>query len=762
SGGVVVPTLRRGEGGVGRVLLSLGEAFVAGVEVDWGRVVPEAVRVDLPTYPFQHEHYWLKTTPSGVTTDRGDHALLGAPVELPGSGGVVLTGTVSLAGLPWLAAHTVGDTVVLPGTALLDLALKAGDDVGLDHVDALTLHEPLTVPARAAVHLRVEIGAPGDDARRPLSIHARRADTPAGAPWRCHASGTLAAGVPSPGVDLTVWPPPAATGEPAADGVARWRRDGEVFAEVRLPDRQRAEADQFGLHPVLLDAALRAVDDPADAPSRLAELRGVTLRAVGATVLRVHRAASGQVTVADTTGSPVATIAAVTTRPCPTGEVRTASAAAQDGLFRVEWVPVSTPATPPSPPTMVVVGADPLRARAGLMSADTYAEAYPDLAALTAAVEAGAARPDVILLSDTDPAPSADSPWETSRLVTLRPDPTAAAPRRRGRAGTTGTAAVPATAVPATAVPATAVPATAVPATAVPATAVPATAVPAGAVPAGATPAHGDTVVVDGVKASWRALTTALALAEPHLVVRRGTVLTPRLARVTVPVDDATPPDVTGPVLVTGGASAARGATVAFLRGCGIEAGDGSGDAATTVVRLDHPDATVTSATPTVALLRERPAGDLSPDELVLVEAACRVGGSLVVAAGAGAWSRSPDAPALLRSLAPAGTRRTARAVADAPAGLKQRLVLAPEGDRDQILLELVRRNVAAVLGLASAETVERDRRFRDAGFDSLSALTVRNLISTETDLRLAPTVVFDHSTPDALVRHLRQELLGY
>ncbi|MFJ8914167.1 type I polyketide synthase [Amycolatopsis sp. NPDC102389] len=66
---VAVGTLRRDEGGLDRVLLSLGEAYVQGVEVDWTRAFTGAHRVDLPAYPFQRERFWLQRTAGSMTAD---------------------------------------------------------------------------------------------------------------------------------------------------------------------------------------------------------------------------------------------------------------------------------------------------------------------------------------------------------------------------------------------------------------------------------------------------------------------------------------------------------------------------------------------------------------------------------------------------------------------------------------------------------------------------------------------------------------------
>src|SRR5580692_5736151 len=103
SGAVVAGTLRRDDGGLGRLASSLAQVWVAGGAVDWSRWFPgPRSRVDLPTYAFQRQRYWpgrpaVAGDPAGLGLAAADHPLLGAAVELPESGGVVLTGRLSLA-----------------------------------------------------------------------------------------------------------------------------------------------------------------------------------------------------------------------------------------------------------------------------------------------------------------------------------------------------------------------------------------------------------------------------------------------------------------------------------------------------------------------------------------------------------------------------------------------------------------------------------------------------------------------------------------
>ncbi|MFJ6217442.1 beta-ketoacyl synthase N-terminal-like domain-containing protein, partial [Streptomyces sp. NPDC092296] len=108
---------------------------------------------------------------------------------------------------------------------------------------------------------------------------------------------------------------------------------------------------------------------------------------------------------------------------------------------------------------------------------------------------------------------------------------------------------------------------------------------------------------------------------------------------------------------------------------------------------------------------------------------------------------------------------RTVRAAADGPAGaagtLVQELVGRSEADQHRLLLDLVGRQVAEVLGHAAGDTVNASRAFKDLGFDSLTAVELRNRLGTATGLRLPTTLLFDHPSPGALADHLRTALVG-
>ncbi|MET8682582.1 acyltransferase domain-containing protein, partial [Streptomyces sp. NPDC004647] len=166
DGAVTVPALRKDRSEVSTVLAALAQLHVRGVPaVDWTALFAGARRVELPTYAFQHQWFWPAGSQSGAAGDvraaglgSAEHPLLGAAVELAESEGALFTGRLSVQSHPWLVDHAVMGRILLPGTAMLELAFCAGDGVGCDRVEELTLAAPLTLPERGAVQVQVAVG----------------------------------------------------------------------------------------------------------------------------------------------------------------------------------------------------------------------------------------------------------------------------------------------------------------------------------------------------------------------------------------------------------------------------------------------------------------------------------------------------------------------------------------------------------------------------------------------------------------------------
>ncbi|MFJ4851142.1 SDR family NAD(P)-dependent oxidoreductase, partial [Streptomyces sp. NPDC088733] len=449
EGAAFAPALRSSRPEAETVTGALGLVHVRGGRVDWEAYFAGtgARLVNLPTYAFQQERYWIDVPVAQVGDvasaglGRAEHPLLGAAVELPDSEGLLFTGRLSLDSHPWLADHAVSGAVLLPGTAFVELALHAGQRAGTELLEELTLEAPLVLPERGALQLRLSLAEPDANGRRTLHVHSR-AEAASGesgldVPWTRHASGLLgpvAATTPPPALDAAVWPPAGA--EPldvtglydgfAAVGFAygpafrnlraAWRRGDELFAELLLPDESLAQAAQFGVHPALLDAGLHGIvlgsflvaddEQPGEDGPRMRlpfSFGGVGLHAVGAGALRVRLApaGSGAVSLAafDERGEPVVSVESLLLREVNPAGLRAAGPAFHESLFRLEWPAVTAGGTAPETGSWAVVGTDPLGLEAALRATGAAVEVYADLDVLVGVVAAGKPSPDTVLVS---------------------------------------------------------------------------------------------------------------------------------------------------------------------------------------------------------------------------------------------------------------------------------------------------------------------------------------------------------------------------
>ncbi|MFZ1925212.1 MAG: type I polyketide synthase, partial [Solirubrobacteraceae bacterium] len=437
---LLVPALRASRTDAETFLACIAEAHADGVAVDWRALFAgRGMRsTELPLYAFQRRRYWHEPySGAGDLAAAGLHAaghpLLGAMLSSADGRGLTFTGRLSLATHPWLADHAVLGTVLLPATGMVELALLAGREVDCQVLEELTLQAPLVLAGDTAMQVQVTLGEPQASAGRDIAVYSRPIPSTDGPEledeWLCHARGLLA---PAPDGELLgsalerlgseAWPPEGAQalpvdslyGDLAAAGLdygpvfqglkAAWRRDEQVFAEVRIEQRQAAEATRFGIHPALFDAALHAgllgMDQTAPESDQMAlpfSLTGVRLHRVGVDSLRVCISRTGEhessLVAVDGDGEPALSVESIVARPVEADKLQRARGTAEDPLFAVDWVPVSLASVDEAPPHIALLddgGAADLPAGVECC--------YSDLDSLREAIDAGAPVPDAVLL----------------------------------------------------------------------------------------------------------------------------------------------------------------------------------------------------------------------------------------------------------------------------------------------------------------------------------------------------------------------------
>ncbi|MGA2166031.1 MAG: SDR family NAD(P)-dependent oxidoreductase, partial [Solirubrobacteraceae bacterium] len=642
---------------------------------------------------------------------------------------------------------------------------------------------------------------------------------------------------------------------PAFQNLRRaWRHEQGVFAEVELAEEQRAQAERFGLHPALLDAAFHAMlallaegAQGERAPRLPFAWSGVRLHAGGATALRARLNLTGEreavtAELTDAHGAPLATVEAVSGREV-SGAQLAAAGARRDSLFAVEWVGVELASTREAPDAVVMADFS-----AGSRASDT-------------AEIPGKAREVLYRALALIQQWLEDEQQADSRLVVV----TEGAVAVHGE-GIADLAAAPLW----------------------------------GLVHSAQTENPGRLVLIDsdGDPASREILDAALATREPQLALRAGRAFAPRLTRASAS-EDTTTFDEHGTVLITGGTgelgallarhlverhgvrslllASRRGLDApgaaelrAALRDLGasvrIEACDVAERAQLEALlqpqegepplravmhlagaiddgligslseeRLDgvlapkldaawhlheltaaldlrafvlFSSAAATLGSPgqsayaaanafldalaerrraqglpaisiawgrwaqVSALTAHMSEADLARMErmglhslaneegLELLDLAQARGGARVMAARIGlaplqALARAGMLPSLLQGLVRIPQRRVD---AGGDEGLARRLAETPVGEREGVVLELVRAHVATVLGHPSAAAIDPRLTFKDLGFDSLTAVELRNRLGGATGLRLPATLVFDYPNATALAGHLLRE----
>ncbi|WP_150243248.1 type I polyketide synthase [Nocardiopsis quinghaiensis] len=353
-------------------------------------VADESAPVTVPDDPFQRERHWVVPSPlAGAVPEAVAEPPLDEGLALA-DGRTVFTGRIDLDGHSWVRDHGLFGRVVVPGTALVDMAAHAAERVGAAAVADLVLEAPLVLARGAGARLQVTVGARGDRGRREVHVHARPEDAASDAPWTRHASGALAEGPtldaershtdgaapadaawpPADAESVTVWPDYARlarrgyTYGPLFQGLRGvWRYEGDLLAEVELPDASHTGGPFHGPHPALVDAALHGVLLYGGADEHALTVpfawSGVRVRATGGGAahgrLRVRATELGpdryRLRVCDDAGNPVVAVDELVMRPLDADALPERDPSELPGLYELVWEKAVAPDPAPSVPT---------------------------------------------------------------------------------------------------------------------------------------------------------------------------------------------------------------------------------------------------------------------------------------------------------------------------------------------------------------------------------------------------------------------------
>jgi acyl transferase domain-containing protein/NAD(P)-dependent dehydrogenase (short-subunit alcohol dehydrogenase family)/acyl carrier protein len=435
-----IPTLRKSRNEVDTLLTALAGLHVRGVPVDWKTFfAPHAPkRVDLPTYAFQRQRFWLdapRTRHVSAGQSSIDHPFLSDMVPLAGGNGFLFTGRIDLSEHPWLAGHSVFGTVILPGTAFVELALFAAQNLGLNVIEELTLESPLIIPSAGAVLLQIHLASADNAGRRPVHIYSRteqdasREDLAA---WIRHAEGTLAPEGESASFHLSTWPPTGAVPlsmngfyeslaniglnyGPGFQGVRSvWQMGADLYAEIQLNEAAVENAGRFAFHPALFDAALHTLALQANHGTIRVPFSwtGLQSRAFSADALRVRiqRDVDGNAAklwIADEAGSPVAWVQQVALRATSADQLETTFATQRpEALFHLHWTELQQASPASLPLNGALFGVWDFDHLPGNHAANWIR--YPDLATLQKAIDQGASAPEIAFALMPGPPPGTE------------------------------------------------------------------------------------------------------------------------------------------------------------------------------------------------------------------------------------------------------------------------------------------------------------------------------------------------------------------
>ncbi len=399
--GVWLPSLRAGQSDWEQMIQSLTQLYCQGIGVNWlgfDYDYPRRRLTTLPTYPFQHQRYWVdvpRTSTHLISGSAYSHPLLQYKLQLARHPQDIYFESTLRADIPaYLADHCVFEKVLVPGAAYVEMALTAGFTIFKSEVvelENIAIEQPLVLSADQRKTVQLLLGFLDNNLYR-FEICSLDPLTDEPDPvWTVHATGQMRAAFDPhlEATDLSSWrsseqqslDPGEFYLQSHQSGIdfgpsfrslqQGWIGSGEGHARVALPEDLSSEANIYYLHPILLDGSFQLAGAVSTASSS-AESSALYLP-VGIEKLRCYRRAgrtlwvraqtresvsaaqkihTSDLLLVDEQGHPVADLQGFTVREA-TRESVLRSLEPQmptDWLYQVDWRPQSPVLSSPEKP----------------------------------------------------------------------------------------------------------------------------------------------------------------------------------------------------------------------------------------------------------------------------------------------------------------------------------------------------------------------------------------------------------------------------
>ncbi|NEP88097.1 MAG: SDR family NAD(P)-dependent oxidoreductase [Okeania sp. SIO2C2] len=373
-----LPSLRPGVDEWEQMVSSLGRLYVKGAKIDWLGWEKDYSRqkVELPTYPFQRERYWIETKNNSwakqqLSTGKNQHPLLGEKLNCAGEQ-KIFTSLIGENAPEYLSNHRVFKEAIFPTTGYLEIGIAAGNEQWERSeivIEDLIISSGWILPAGELINGQT-IVTPTDSQSYKFQIFSQEKQE-----WKLHATGKItkeANSTPSPKIDLEKYRSECNQvievkehyqkcskvgieyGKSFQGMEKLWSNSNQALGYIKLPEELITQMGEYNFHPALLDAALQVIfqavpgkeSEPTYLPVGIEKFKvykkpGVSLYAhASVTPPKVKRPESltASVTIVSASGEIIAKVKGLQLkRATKQSLLATETESIKDWLYEVEW-----------------------------------------------------------------------------------------------------------------------------------------------------------------------------------------------------------------------------------------------------------------------------------------------------------------------------------------------------------------------------------------------------------------------------------------